>query len=34
MDENKKNTIEVEMTEDDWLELLQVCIDLHVTSAP
>lgn len=32
MDENKKNTIEVEMTEDDWLELLQVCIDLHVTS--
>ncbi len=31
MDENKKNTIEVEMTEDDWLELLQVCIDLHVT---
>lgn len=27
MDEDKKNTIEVEMTEDDWLELLQVCID-------
>ena len=31
MDENRKNTIEVEMTEDDWMELLQVCIDLRVT---
>ena len=31
MDENRKNTIEVVMTEDDWMELLQVCIDLRVT---
>lgn len=31
MGENRKNTIEVEMTEDDWMELLQVCIDLRVT---
>lgn len=31
MDENRKNTIEVDMTEDDWMELLQVCIDLRVT---
>ena len=31
MDENKKSTIEVDVTEDEWLELLQVCIDLHVT---
>ena len=23
--------IKVEMTEDDWMELLQVCIDLRVT---
>lgn len=31
MDENKKSTIEVDVTEDEWVELLQVCIDLHVT---
>ena len=26
MDENRKNTIEVEMTEDDWMELLQFAL--------
>ena len=31
MDENKKSTIEVDVAEDEWVELLQVCIDLHVT---
>ena len=31
MDENKKSTIEVDVTEDEWVELLQICIDLHVT---
>ena len=31
MDENKKSTIKVDVTEDEWVELLQVCIDLHVT---
>lgn len=26
MDENRKNTIEVEMTEDDWMELLRFAL--------